>query len=49
MDFSIPSDIQDMLANVGQFLREEVYPLEERFVSGAFDSTARIAYHGLAP
>ncbi|QDU41663.1 (R)-benzylsuccinyl-CoA dehydrogenase [Symmachiella dynata] len=36
MDFSIPSDIQDMLANVGQFLREEVYPLEERFVSGAF-------------
>lgn len=36
MDFSIPSDIQEMLANVGQFLREEVYPLEERFVSGAF-------------
>ncbi|TWU12929.1 (R)-benzylsuccinyl-CoA dehydrogenase [Symmachiella macrocystis] len=36
MDFSIPTDIQDMLANVGQFLREEVYPLEERFVSGTF-------------
>ncbi len=36
MDFSIPTHIQTMLADAGQFLREEVYPLEERFVSGSF-------------
>jgi len=36
MEFSIPAKVQSMLEEVGQFLREEIYPLEEQFVSGSF-------------
>ncbi len=36
MDFSIPTQIQETLAKVRQFLHDEIYPLEAQFVSGAF-------------
>ncbi len=36
MDFSVPTEIQEMLAKVRQFLHDDVYPLEAQFINGRF-------------
>lgn len=36
MDFSIPTELQNSLHTVRQFLHDEIYPLEQQFTGGPF-------------
>lgn len=38
MDFSIPDTVQKLVADVREFLREEIYPLEAQFLREGFEA-----------
>jgi alkylation response protein AidB-like acyl-CoA dehydrogenase len=40
MDFSIPSEMQDLLARVRRFVEDEVYPVEREFLVEGFEAVA---------